>query len=92
METVTLERIGSEGRAVLERYLQFELYEVGLEPGPAGLIDWGESLDPFFSNGNHVALFFKTDGEFVGFALAKPDRPMRWAIRTRSSCRAARTC
>jgi len=69
-----LRRVDAGSRTILERLLQFELYEVGMDPEPDGLIDWGESLDMFFTDSSHVALFFMMDGQIAGFALLKLSR------------------
>ena len=54
--------------------LQLELYDIGMDPGPDGLIDWGESLDNFFTDSSCVPLFLKVGGQVVGFALLKLNR------------------
>ena len=68
-----LRKVDAEHRVVLERLLQFHLYETGMEPGPEGLVDWGESLDPFFCDSNFLALFIVWQGQDAGFVLAKLD-------------------
>jgi len=77
-----LERVDSDKRATLERLLQFELYEVGLDPGADGLIDWGEPLDRFFAGSSCVPLFLKLDGEVAGFVLLKLERELTGADGT----------
>jgi predicted acetyltransferase len=69
-----LRRVDPASREILERLLQFELYDVGMEPGPDGIIDWGESLDTFFAGPSHVPLFLEVDGEVAGFTLVKLGR------------------
>ena len=59
---------------VIQRLLQLHLYEGGAEPGPDGLIDWGEPLDPFFADTGQVPLLFRDNHELVGFALVKLNR------------------
>ena len=69
-----LMRVDTGSRVILERLLQLSLYEGGMEPGPDGLIDWGEPLDKFFADPACVPLFFTVGGRLGGFALAKLDR------------------
>jgi len=69
-----LEKVTVAGQTILERLLQFELYEIGMDPGPDGLIEWGESLDKFFGDPCCVPLFLKVDGQLAGFALLKLNR------------------
>ena len=45
-----------------------------MDPCPDGLIDWGESLDKFFTDSSHLPLFFVVDGKVAGFALLKLNR------------------
>ena len=71
-----LEQVDSSRRLILERLLQLELYDVGMDPGPDGLIDWGESLDKFFETKPFVPLFFVVNNEIVGFALIKLEREL----------------
>ena len=47
---------------------------MGMDPEPDGLIDWGESLDNFFTDSSHVPFFFEVDGQVAGFALLKLNR------------------
>ena len=56
-----LEHVETDKRVILERLLQFKLYEGGMEPGADGLIDWGEPLDKFFSDPGCVPLFFTVE-------------------------------
>ncbi len=72
--TLTIERAQTHERLLVERLLQLHLYEGGAEPGPDGVIDWGEPLDKFFSDRSCVPLLFREDGKLVGFALAKLNR------------------
>ena len=71
---VALERIQFSNQPALERLLQLHLYEIGMDPGADGLIDWGEALDPFLSDPTFLALHFLIGEQVVGFALAKLDR------------------
>ena len=74
MSEIGLERADPDRRPILERLLQFELYEIGLNPGPDGLIDWGESLDDFFADPSAIPYLFTMDGNVVGFALVRLGR------------------
>jgi len=69
-----LGRVAADERIILDRLLQLYLYEIGMEPCADGLIDWGESLDDFFTGQEHMPLFLKVDGGIVGFALVKLNR------------------
>ena len=69
-----LTRVDTGSRVILERLLQLSLYEGGMEPGPDGLIDWGEPLDKFLTDPACVPLFFTVEGRLAGFALVKLDR------------------
>ena len=71
-----LEKVAVGDRAILERLLQLELYDVGMEPGPDGLIDWGESLDKFFDDPSCIPLFLKMHGQLAGLALLKLNRKL----------------
>jgi predicted acetyltransferase len=73
----SLKSVDSIQRIVLERLLQFELYELGMEPGADGVIDWGESLDKFFDDPNCIPLFLTGGEAFIGFALIKTSRSLR---------------
>ena len=59
---------------IIERLLQFHLYECGAEPGQDGMIDWGEPMERFFTDPACVPLLFRDDDELVGFAFVKLDR------------------
>jgi len=69
-----LEKAAVADHSILERLLQLELYEIGMEPGANGLIDWGESLEKFFTDPSCIPLFMNMDGRLVGFVLLKLDR------------------
>jgi predicted acetyltransferase len=69
-----LRRVDPASRGILERLLQFELYDVGLDPGPDGVIEWGESLDKFLADPSCVPLFLEVGGQVAGFALLKLGR------------------
>lgn len=66
-----LRRVDPRSRVILEGLLQLELYEIGMDPGLDGLIDWGESLDRYFADPEPNAFFFVVDDRIVGFALVK---------------------
>ena len=72
--TFTIEVAQADEAYVVERLLQFKLYEGGMEPEPDGLIDWGEPLDTFFTDPNYVPLLFRDANKLVGFALVKLNR------------------
>ena len=74
--TMTIESAQAHEASVIERLLQLELYEGGMEPGPDGLIDWGEPLDKFFTDPEHIPLLFRDDNGLVGFALVKLNRKL----------------
>jgi len=71
---VRLERVDPSKRVVFDRLLQLHLYEIGMNPSPDGLIEWGEPLDKFFSDPTCVPLFITAEGHMAGFALIKLDR------------------
>ena len=71
-----LEKVAVADREILERLLQLELYDIGMEPGPDGLIDWGESLDKFLGDPSCIPLFLKKHGQLAGFVLLKRDREL----------------
>ena len=73
----SLERVDPGKRVVLERLLQFELYELDMEPGSDGVIDWGESLDKFFRDPGCIPLFIAADETTLGFALIKTNRTLK---------------
>ena len=73
MMEVRIERVKEDSRQILERLLQLHLYERGMEPGPDGLVNWGEPLDPFFSDPHFLALFVASGQDTIGFTLAKLD-------------------
>lgn len=69
--TMTVKLAQAHEADVIRGLLQLHLYEVGMEPGPDGLIDWGEPLDEFFTSPGHVPLLFQDDNGLVGFALVR---------------------
>ena len=69
-----IKRAFSQRRVILERCLQFFLYETGADPDFDGLIDYCESLDRFFDGPAHIPLFINVDDVIVGIALVKLDR------------------
>jgi len=71
---ITVEPARADEQPLVKRLLQLHLYEGGAEPGPDGLIDWGEPLGKFFTDARHVALLFREGNELVGFALIKLNR------------------
>ena len=72
--TMTVTPAQAHEADVVQRLLQLVLYEGGAEPGPDGLIDWGEPVDKFFTKPGHVPLLFRDDNELVGFALVRLNR------------------
>lgn len=70
---VQLECVDPSKSVVLDRLLQLHLYEIGMNPGADGLIEWGEPLDKFFSDPTCVPLFITVEGQMAGFALIKLD-------------------
>ncbi len=78
--TLDLTQVEVERRIVLERLLQLHLYEIGLVPGPDGLIDWEEPLEDYVGesdDSNKVAMFVTHDGDVAGFVLIRLNRTLR---------------
>ena len=71
---LTVERARADEEVLVEHLLQWTLYEGGMEPGPDGLINWGESLEKYFTKPDHLALVFRQDERVVGYSLAKLGR------------------
>ena len=69
-----IEKAEASEAAVVDRLLQFTLYEGGMDPDPDGRIDWGEPLERFFTRPDFVPLLFREDDQLVGFALVKLNR------------------
>lgn len=62
-------KAGASEADVVERLLQFMLYEGGGDPGPDGRINWAEPLERYFTGQGHVPLLFREDDQLVGFSL-----------------------
>ena len=69
-----IEKAEASEAEVVDRLLQFMLYEIGMDLGPNARIDWAEPLERFFRRPDFIPLLFWEGEQLVGFALAKLNR------------------